>query len=378
MVPKVINTICTINQVKPSGTIHEEKVPEKTENHKHKHKHKYHDPLNKKIPVLMSYSNEIGTAISEIAPRLGAALWAPTFMYLGADIYDKYKNDKDNYKPSGKRALKRAIFQGMTSLIALPAVIFAAQSAISPLAQLDQWGINGNTKDAVYKHTKSVIAQAHGTALDSYEEFNNAIKTTLENKIRARRNEKKTANIFKRFWNKLFTQRYVLLSADKAQILTFAEANAKKTFDILTALKNEDKKNIPHRIYKKYKKTLPTIREMYKDADYSHQATRHALIEYQKSLIFKNKMLKTFGGFTALILLANPINNFVDKQIMKRFINPGIDQISKNLVYDTKMKTIFSNMEASKSTSDKNANSSNLLQRLKNQRELKSKAVEKR
>ena len=117
---------------------------------------------------------------------------------------------------------------------------------------------------------------------------------------------------------------------------------------------------------------------MYKDADYSHQATRNALIEYQKSLIFKNKMLKTFGGFTALILLANPINNFVDKQIMKRFINPGIDQISKNLVYDTKMKTIFSNMEASKSTSDKNANSSNLLQRLKNQRELKSKAVEKR
>ncbi len=378
MVPKVINTICTINQVKPSGTIHEEKVPEKTENHKHKHKHKYQDPLNKKIPVLMSYSNEIGTAISEIAPRLGAALWAPTFMYLGADIYDKYKNDKDNYKPSGKRALKRAIFQGMTSLIALPAVIFAAQSAISPLAQLDKWGINGNTKDAVYKHTKSVIAQAHGIALDSYEEFNNAIKTTLENKIRARRNEKKTANIFKRFWNKLFTQRYALLSADKAQILTFAEANAKKTFDILTALKNEDKKNIPHRIYKKYKKTLPTIREMYKDADYSHQATRNALIEYQKSLIFKNKMLKTFGGFTALILLANPINNFVDKQIMKRFINPGIDQISKNLVYDTKMKTIFSNMEASKSTSDKNANSSNLLQRLKNQRELKSKAVEKR
>ena len=68
----------------------------------------------------MSYSNEIGTAISEIAPKLGTALWAPTFLYLGADIYDKYKNDKDNYKPSGKRALKRAIFQGMTSFLLLP------------------------------------------------------------------------------------------------------------------------------------------------------------------------------------------------------------------------------------------------------------------
>ena len=70
-----------------------------------KQKYKYHDPLNRPIPVLMSYSSEIGTAISEIAPKLGAALWAPTFMYLGADIYDKYKNDKDNYNPSAKRAL---------------------------------------------------------------------------------------------------------------------------------------------------------------------------------------------------------------------------------------------------------------------------------
>lgn len=50
----------------------------------------------------MSYSSEVGTAISEIAPKLGASLFAPTFMYLGADIYDKYKNDKDSYNPSGK------------------------------------------------------------------------------------------------------------------------------------------------------------------------------------------------------------------------------------------------------------------------------------
>ena len=56
-------------------------------------KKKYHDPLNKGVFVVLSNSNEIGTAISDIAPKLGAALWAPTFMYLGADIYDKYKND---------------------------------------------------------------------------------------------------------------------------------------------------------------------------------------------------------------------------------------------------------------------------------------------
>ena len=102
-------------------------------------KNKYHDPLNKTIPVLMSYSNEVGTAISEIAPKLGTALWAPALMYLGADIYDKYKNDKDHYKPSGKRAIKRAIFQGLTSLIALPVLIFAAQCLVSPIARIGKF-----------------------------------------------------------------------------------------------------------------------------------------------------------------------------------------------------------------------------------------------
>lgn len=363
----MINTVCTINQVKP--TINHSSKP----NNKAK-KHKYQDPLNKKVPVLMSYSNEIGTAISEIAPKLGTALWAPTFLYLGADIYDKYKNDKDNYKPSGKRALKRAIFQGMTSLIALPAVIFTAQSAISPLAQFDKWGINGNTKDAVYKHTKSVIDQAHGSALDSYEEFSRVIKTTLENKIKSRKTEKKTVNIFKRTWNKLFTQRYALLSADKTRVLTFAEANAKKTYQILTALNEGDKRKVPHRIFQKYKKTLPLMKEMYKDGDYSHQATRNALIEYQNSLIFKNKLLKTIGGFTALLLLANPINNFVDKQIMKKFISPGIDQISEGFVNESNMKTIFNNMNTENSN-DKNEKTSNLIEKLKSQRETKSKVA---
>lgn len=338
-------------------------------------KHKYQDPLNKKVPVLMSYSNEVGTAISEIAPKLGMALWAPTFMYLGADIYDKYKNDKDNYNPSARRALKRAIFQGLTSLVALPAVIFAAQSAISPLAQFDKWGISGNTKDAIYRHTKSVIDQAHGNSLSSYENYREVILSTLENKIKSRNNEKRTIGLFKKLYNLLFTERYSLISADKSKVLAFAEDNAKKTYDLLIALKHNDKKKIPHRIYQKYQKILPVMSEMYKDGDFAYQATRNALKEYQKSLIFKNKLLKTFGGITALVLLANPINTFVDKQIMKKFISPGIDQLSKEVVSESNMKNIFNNMPKT-NPDDKNGRSSNLLAKLKSQQVLKSKVVE--
>ena len=120
-------------------------------------KKKYHDPLNKGVFVVLSNSNEIGTAISDIAPKLGAALWAPTFMYLGADIYDKYKNDKNNYNPSAKRAFKRAIYQALTSLVAMPAAIILGKYIISPLGKLDKTGVSGNTKDAIWYTAKVTL-----------------------------------------------------------------------------------------------------------------------------------------------------------------------------------------------------------------------------
>lgn len=290
----------------------------------------YKDPLNSNSAVLMSYSNEVGTAISEIAPKLGTALWAPTFMYLGADIYDKYKNDKDNYDPSAKRALKRAIFQGITCLVALPAVIFAGQCAVSPLGRLDKTGISGNVKDGIYRHTRNVIDQAHGTALENYEQFKDTVLKTLQNKINARSNEKRTSNIFKKLYRIIFTHRYEILHGDKNKILAFAEKNAKNTFDIANAIKNGNTLNVPKKIYKKYQKVLPVMKETYKEADYSFQATRTALKEYQKSMIFKNKMLKTIGGLSTLIIFAKPVNDYVDKHIMNKYIDPGVDQLNSH------------------------------------------------
>lgn len=336
----------------------------------------YKDPLNRPLPVIMSYSSEIGTAISEIAPKLGAALWAPTFMYLGADIYDKYKNDKNNnYNPSTKRALKRTIYQGLTSIVAMPAVIIAGQCIVSPLGKLDKSGISGNSKDAIYKHIKNVIDQAHSSALDNCENFKKLITQTLENKIKVRNNEKRTTNIFKRFYNKYFTDRYDLISSDKTKVIKFAEKNAEKTFLIKNALKHGHEKHIPSKVLRTYNTILPVMKEMYKDGDYSYQATRNALKEYQNSLIFKNKLLKTLGGLATLILLANPINLFVEKQLMKKYISPGIDQISNSFVNDSHMKRIFNDMKDRITTpEDKNAKTLPLIQKAEIQPELKSKA----
>ena len=75
------------------------------------------DPLSRYPLRLCAYSNEIGAAISPISPALGNALWAPALLYLGADIYDKYKNEDKTYNPSAKRSLRQAIFQGLASVI---------------------------------------------------------------------------------------------------------------------------------------------------------------------------------------------------------------------------------------------------------------------
>lgn len=53
------------------------------------------------------YSSEIGATVNEIAPKLTFALWVPSFMYLGADIYDKYKMIKTNFLQAAKEVLKK-------------------------------------------------------------------------------------------------------------------------------------------------------------------------------------------------------------------------------------------------------------------------------
>lgn len=319
-------------------------------NTKHQHKKKYKDPLNSNAAVLMSYSNEMGTAISEIAPKLGTVLWIPTFLYLGADIYDKYKNDKDNYNPSAKRALNRAIFQGLTCLIALPAVIFAGQKISSPLSRLDKSGISVNVKNSIYRHTRKVIDQAHSSALENYEQFKDIILTTLKNKVNVRRNERETSGFFKKLFKTIFTHRYDFSFGKEDKMLKFAEKNTKKTYDIAQALQYGEISAVPKVVYRKYKQVLPVMKETYKDSDYSFQATRTALKEYQQEMIFKNQILKTVGGLLALIIFAKPVNDYVDKHIMSKYIEPGVDQLNNGAFKKFSFSNFFNKDNQEKTT----------------------------
>ena len=111
-------------------------VTSDTQTHKKHHKSKekkYKDPLNSWGIRVLTYSSEIGATVNEIAPRLTFALWVPSFMYLGADIYDKYKNDKNEYSPSSKRAVKESIRQALTFFILPSAATILGQKMTSPV-----------------------------------------------------------------------------------------------------------------------------------------------------------------------------------------------------------------------------------------------------
>ena len=170
-----------------------------TENkHNKTEEKKYKDPLNSWGIRVLTYSSEIGATVNEIAPKMTFALWVPSFMYLGADIYDKYKNDKNEYSPSSKRAVKESIRQALTFFILPTAATIVGQKMTSPVGKLISDKLSINAKDGIYRHTKNVIEQATGDNFSTKESFKNFLRQSLENKVNELNATKKSDNIFKK------------------------------------------------------------------------------------------------------------------------------------------------------------------------------------
>lgn len=102
---------------------------------KSKEKPIYNDPLMKWPIRGLAFTNDIGAAVMDIAPKLGTMLWYPAMMYFGADIYDKYRNNKETYDPNAKRGFQQAIFQALAS-VAFPIIaVHTGQKGASILAR---------------------------------------------------------------------------------------------------------------------------------------------------------------------------------------------------------------------------------------------------
>lgn len=305
----------------------------------------YNDPLNNWWVKSASYTNEIGASIHEIAPRLGQLLWVPTIMYMGADIYDKYKNDKNNFNPSGKRGFEQAIYQGISSFILPAGAILLGQKVTSPVGQLfNKDLLSVNAKEKTLLHMKHAINQCVGDMYEDKEQFKNFMINSLENKINAIHNEKKTDNLFKKIL-KFNSGDYALANEKRNKIIDFANENIDELFEIQRALKKGVKhKDISAGCYKKYLREVPTLEKMY-GKDHANHSIGFVLKHYENRQLFKNKLVRTLGGLIALAVLLKPIDFFVSKILMPKFVDPGIDRFNAAILDRSALKSHIKNNE---------------------------------
>ena len=266
-------------------------------NKKTKNKQEYVDPLANWPLRGLGYTNDIGIAISEIAPTASRMFWIPALMYFGADIYDKYKNKGTEYDPSGKRAFSQAVFQAMAS-IALPTVSgHIGQTAFSYLNKITGEKLSTNAKEQTLRFICNHAASNDiFNPLHNKEELIEDFEGSFSNFYTHKKRHFKRKNIVVKVYDTLLAncQRGAIANADRELIKNFAS--------------------------REFKKILNTCQD---------SVEMKAKLEKD---IFKLKAWKSLGAFTALLLTVGPIDKFVEHIIIKKFVEPGMDKIDFNKV----------------------------------------------
>ncbi len=252
---------------------------------------KYVDPLTTWPIRGLGYTNDVGIAINELAPATARLFWIPALMYFGADIYDKYKNKGDKYKPNPERALSQAVFQACASII-FPAIFgHMGMSAFSHIDKMRGEKLSTNAKEQTMRFIKS--------------------HTALHEVLEEGKDRDETLKKFTETFDKLF----------KAHQKSYKKKNVLvKLYDTLLA--NSKHGAIPtsnHDALREYAKTEFTkILDTCKDTEVAKNVI--------DKKIFRLKAWKSLGAFTAIILAAQPVDHFVE-YVVKKFVRPQMARI---------------------------------------------------
>ncbi len=305
----------------------------------------YNDPLTQWPVRGLAYTNEIGAAISEIAPKTGLLLWIPALLYFGADIYDKYKNDQNSFDPSAKRGTKRAIFQLLASVILPTAAVKVGQKIASVMGLMSKKGLALQTQEELHRFTIDYIKQNKlRNYADKHEEYYSKFAEKLANHIDETKKESKFKNTAKHIINWLFNREQpeavTIPTSDK--ITKFTKANIEQIFKIRDQLVNNIKpEEFSDKLFKKFKQVE---REFLSTAGYcgdaKEDAAKHVIKMFQEKQIFRNKMLKTIGGFVVLGLMVKPIDKFVELFVIDKFVEPGLTMLANKQVKEFKQKNM--------------------------------------
>ncbi len=293
----------------------------------------YKDPLMQWPLRGCAYSNELGAAVHSISPKIGTALWIPALMYFGADIYDKYKNDATQYSPSKRRGVQETVFQALASVIMPTGAVLLGQKAASSVDRFTKAGLTSQSKIDVldksisYMQSKS-LSSFENNPKEYAEGFKNSILEAAGNKQGDFKILSQVKQVFA-FLNP-FKDNDSIALANKDKLGKFAEEKALEVMEMRKELmQNKKPKNLSDKLFKKFQTLQSDYAKIYPD-NYMGKAAKSILKDYHENQIFRNKLVKTAGGFLSLGLLIKPIDNFVENIVIKKTVEPGLDYLSES------------------------------------------------
>ena len=272
----------------------------------------YKDPLMQWPLRGAAFTNEVGEALRPVIGGYATLSWAPALLYIGADVYDKYKNDQTEYSPDSRRCLKQAIFQGMASVFLPLIAVKAGQNAFAQAGKFSEDKISINSKEHVANVAEQFVANGKMRAFDGKDE--ECIKEFTNNVISSMDyNNKKSSikNLFKIF--RLDTQE---------KVEKYSEKTIKELIKLRKDLLNPTDEFKLNNWYKAYEADL-------KKGQTSSVAVKSVLTNYQQSKMLKGKAVKTLGGFVALGMAIKPIDHFVEEVLIGKYVGPEIDRYKK-------------------------------------------------
>lgn len=306
-------------------------------------KRNYSDPLMKWPVRGMAFTNDIGAAIMDIAPKAGTMFWVPALMYFGADIYDKYKNDKDSYNPNAKRGLKQALFQTFASIVFPIAAVHAGQKIASIASRQGKAGLSLQTQEEIIEHQINYMSHRKLRKQD-VTTYKNEYNIALDNYIDETMRSHKSKNPLMSVINLIFGHRHPeeLGKDRRAKVKEYINARIDDIYsNRAELLENKKPAKMSEKLFTKFQ----TLKEVYKkDAeninDYAEKAAKDILKAFENEKIFKVKLIKTLGGFISLGLLIQPIDKFVENIIIEKFVEPGLEKFGGTQVKDFKERVM--------------------------------------
>ena len=270
----------------------------------------YKDPLMQWPLRGAAFTNEVGEALRPVIGGYATLSWAPALLYIGADVYDKYKNDQTEYSPDSRRCLKQAIFQGMASVFLPLIAVKAGQNAFAQAGKFSQDKISINSKEHVANVAEQFIANGKMHAFDGKDEecikeFTNNVLSSMDY------NNKKSSfkNLFKIF--RLDSQE---------KIEKYSEKTIKDLIQLRKDLLKPSEEFKHNKWFKAYESDL-------KKGQTPSVAVKSVLTNFQQAKMLKGKAVKTLGGFVALGMAIKPIDHFVEEILIGKYVGPEIDKI---------------------------------------------------